>query len=170
MENLVEAVSLGSSSIETNAMSGNSDEQRSETLARLEKELSVIRQALGLVGLKACSQCGKFYRGSDTGALFEAGERVCVSGLNQWWPQRCQQLSVKDREVVERRLVIWLTNYHGAKVVQQHEKLPTDATRQFEMVAGCVQCDGIGTISDKRCQACGGRGTVWVIVPKQEEH
>ena len=101
------------------AMSGDSSEQLQEILAGIEKELSRLREALSLLGLKRCSQCGKFFRSTEPGALFEGGEPVCVSCVGGWWVQRRQVLCVKDRDVVERRLMNWLFNHHNAKLVQQ---------------------------------------------------
>ncbi len=141
-------------------------EQLRETLARVEREQGLLQEALFLVGLKRCSQCGRFFRSSEPGALFDGGESVCVDCVERWWEQRRQQLCVKDREVIERRLVNWLVNHHGAKLAPQL----TEATAgSMQIVAGCVQCDGLGTVAGRRCSSCGGRGTVWLVVPKRED-
>src|SRR5271165_3285596 len=147
-------------------MSGDLSKQLKETLARIERDLSLLQEALPLVGLKRCSQCGKFFRSSEPGALFDGGEPVCLECVEEWWVQRRQQLCVKDREVLERRLLSWLVNHHDAKLTLE----PTQAAAgSMQIVAGCVQCDGAGTVGGRRCSACGGRGTVWLVVPKRED-
>jgi len=147
-------------------MSGESSGQLTETLARIERELSLLRAALSLAGLKHCSRCGKFFRASDPGALFDGGEPVCVECVEGWWEQRRQELCVKDREIIERRLVNWLVNHHDARLMLQ----PTQAAAgSMQIIAGCVQCDGAGTIAGRQCSACGGRGTVWLVLPSWDK-
>jgi len=147
-------------------MPDESSGQIQETLARIERELSLLREALSLLGLKGCSQCGRFFRASDGGALFDGGEPVCLECVEGWWEQRRQQLCVKDREIIERRLVNWLVNHHDAKLVLK----PTPAAAgSMQIIAGCVQCDGAGTVAGRRCSACDGRGTVWLVVPTRDK-
>ncbi len=136
------------------------------TLARLERELRLISQGLSLLGLRRCSQCGTFFRASDRAALFDAGEAVCMNCLERWWTRARSQLSVKDREIIERRLVSWLLNYHGARVVQHQVPARDDLSDSLCIIAGCTQCDGAGQLGGRSCRACEGRGTVWVVVPK----
>ena len=158
------AARVGVLTIEINAMSGDSCEERDSTLARLGKELGQVRQALSLLGLRACSQCGRFFRVSENGGLFDGGELVCMGCLQHWWQMRSAQLSVNNRDVIERRLVSWLVNHHGGKVVQWG-KQPADTDR-FRIVTSCAQCDGAGTLAGRRCASCSGRGTVLVLASK----
>jgi len=137
-----------------------------ETLARLERELELVTQALSLLGLRRCSQCGKFSRAADAGALFGGGKSVCIDCLEDWWKDYCAQHSVGDRELVERRLVSWLVNYHGAKVVQRPTPRGDDPPDSLRLVAGCAQCDGSGQVGGRSCRTCEGRGSVWVVVPR----
>jgi hypothetical protein len=145
-------------------MPGESSEQLLETLAGIEKELCRLREALTLVGLRRCSQCGKFFLSSEPGALFEGGEPVCLACVEGWWVERRQKLCVKERDVIERRLVNWLANHHNAKLVLQ--PAPAEAGA-LQIIAGCVQCDGAGMVAGRRCSSCEGRGTVWLVVPNR---
>jgi len=147
-------------------MSGDTSEQLQETLGRIEKELSCLREALALVGLQRCSQCGKFCRSSEPGELFDGGVPVCLVCIEGWWVERRQLLCVRDRDVIERRLVNWLVNHHDAEVVLHP---PQPATGALQIIAGCVQCDGAGTVAGRRCSSCGGRGTVWVVVSHRDK-
>jgi hypothetical protein len=143
-------------------------ERDPKVLAHLERELELVGQALSLLGLRRCSQCGKFYRASDAGALFDGGEWVCRDCIEQWWPHCLEELRVRDREVLERRLVNWLVSYHGGKVLQR--ALPdAEKAAAFCLTTNCVCCDGSGTAGGERCGACEGGGTVWVVVPRQSE-
>ena len=100
------------------SMAGDAGALHTDALARLEREVDLLKQAVGLLGLKPCPQCCRYFRTSDRGARFDGGEVVCMDCLERWWAHRREQLSVSEREVVERRLVTWLVNYHDAKVVQ----------------------------------------------------
>lgn len=134
-------------------------------LARLEHELELVTQALSLLGLRRCSQCGKFVRASDRAACFDGGESVCIDCLERWWKACRAQHSVKEREIIERRLVSWLINYHGAKVIQHRIPPRDDLSASLCIIAGCAQCDGTGQFGGRSCRGCEGRGTVWVVVP-----
>ena len=135
-------------------------------LERLERDLGLVRRALTLLGLRRCSQCGEFYRGSEAGALFDGGELICRDCVEEWWPQHREELKVRDREVVERRLVNWLVSYHGGKVLQRPEQ-DVGKSETFRLTMSCVRCDGLGYVGGERCGSCDGRGAVWVVVPGQ---
>src|SRR5271169_2457201 len=143
-------------------------ERGTELLARLERELELVSQALSLLGLRRCSQCGRFYRASDAGALFDGGQLICRDCVEQWWPHRLEELRVREREVVERRLVNWLVSYHGGKVLQQPAR-DAEKSAAFRITTNCVRCDGLGAVGGERCGCCEGRGTVWVVVPRHSE-
>ena len=55
------------------------------TLARVEHDLSDLIDALALLGVKRCSQCRKFFRIADPGALFEGDQLVCYRCIPDWW-------------------------------------------------------------------------------------
>ncbi len=141
-------------------------EGSTDEIARLRRELELVTQALSLLGLRRCSQCGTFYRVSDAGALFDGGQLICRDCVEQWWPRRLEELRVPDREVLERRLVNWLTTYHGGKVLQRLAPDP-EKSAAFRIATNCVSCDGSGAFAGDRCGACDGRGLVWVVVPQQ---
>jgi hypothetical protein len=144
----------------------NGPEQPSrEAVARMERELEHLREAVGLLGVRPCSQCGRFYRSSDPGALFACGALVCGSCIRDWWAQHSKELSVKDREDIERKLVRWLLNNHNARVTSQSAQPVEGEADEFRIVAACNECDGTGTLLKARCRYCDGRGTVWVVVP-----
>jgi len=153
---------------ETNCTNG-SEAQCGEVLARLEHELELVTQALALLGLRRCFQCGKFSRAADRGALFDGREPVCIACLDRWWKQMRARLSVKEREIVERRLVTWLVSYHGARVTVHAAPADEAPHDSLCLVAGCSQCDGSGRAGGRPCGGCEGRGTVWVVVPRASE-
>jgi len=100
------------------------DANINDILARQQFDLDRLKEAFGLLGITACSRCKKFYRRTDPGALFDAGELVCYGCIHQWWPQRSLQLSTKDRENLEAKLVFWLRDYHQAETFKDPAKLP----------------------------------------------
>ena len=138
-----------------------------QTLARLELDLQRLKDAFGLLGISACSWCKKFFRRTDPGALFDAGELVCYGCIHEWWPQRCMNLSTKERENLESKLVFWLRDYHHAELFKDPAKLPESSLQELHIVATCLECRGTGKLlGQERCRYCDGRGTVWVIVQK----
>jgi hypothetical protein len=139
-----------------------------EMLARQQLDLDRLRDALGLLGVSACSWCKKFLRRSDPGALFDAGELVCYGCIPEWWPQRCVQLSTKERENLEGKLVFWLRDHHHAETFKDPAKLPENSLQELHIVANCLECRGTGKLmGEERCRYCEGRGTVWVIVSRK---
>jgi len=145
-----------------------SDSRVEELVERHEFELDRLKEAFGLLGINACSCCKKFFRRTDPGALFDGGELVCYSCIREWWPERCAQLSAKDRETIEGKLVFWLRDYHHAELFKDPAKLPESSQQELHLVANCLECRGTGkSMGQEHCRYCEGRGTVWVIVPKK---
>ncbi len=138
-----------------------------ELLARHELDLNRLKEAFGLLGVNACSWCKKFFRRSDPGALFDAGELVCYGCIPDWWTHCCARLSTKDRESLEGKLVYWLRANHHAEIFKDPAKLPDSSLQDLNLVATCLECRGTGkSLGEERCRYCGGRGTVWVIVSR----
>jgi len=149
-------------------MAEKSDTSLEEVLARQALDLERLKDALGLLGVSACSWCGKFLRRSDPGALFDGGELVCYGCIPAWWPRRCIELSSKDRENLEGKLVFWLRDFHRAELFKDPAKLPESSLQELHIVANCLECRGTGKLmGEERCRYCEGRGTVWVIVSRK---
>jgi hypothetical protein len=152
--------------METPAMSEESEKCLHDTLARLERELDHLRQGLSLLGVKPCARCRKFFRLSDAGALFDCGDvACCYECIHEWWSQRCGELSLKDRKIVEHKLVRWLMAHHDAHIVHDLGKMPKDSPQALRMVADCLECSGTGILLGERCRHCDGAGTAWVVLP-----
>ena len=150
-------------------MADESDSRVEEIVARQAAEIERLKDAFGLLGVSACSWCKKFLRRADPGALFDAGELVCYGCIHQWWPTRCVQLSTKERENLEGKLVFWLRDYHRAETFKDPAKLPDNSLQELHIVANCLECRGTGTsMGQESCRFCEGRGTVWVIVPRKK--
>ncbi len=141
-----------------------------EILARQQSELDRLRDALGLLGVNACFWCKKFLRRSDPGMLLDAGELICYGCIRDWWPQRSAQLSSKERETLEGKLVFWLRDHHHAETFKDPAKLPESSMQELHIVANCLECRGTGKLAggEERCRYCEGRGTVWVIVSRKK--
>src|ERR1039457_1896323 len=88
------------------------------TLARVEHDLSDLIEALALLGVKRCSQCRKFFRCAEPGALFDCGQLVCFGCIPDWWSSLSMRLCVTDRERIEGKLASWLRKHHRAEVVK----------------------------------------------------
>ena len=88
------------------------------TLARVERDLSDLIEGLALLGVKRCSQCRKFFRSADPGALFDYGQLVCYGCIPDRWSSMSMQLNVSDRERTEGKLASWLRKHHQAEVVK----------------------------------------------------
>ncbi|MFZ0816714.1 MAG: hypothetical protein WAM78_14410 [Candidatus Sulfotelmatobacter sp.] len=145
------------------------DPSGEKTLAHYQLELDRLKNALGLLGVNACSLCKKFFRSADPGALFDAGELVCYGCILEWWPQRSAQLSGKDHETLEGKLVFWLRDHHHAETFKDPAKLPESALQELNIVANCLECRGTGkSLGQEHCRFCEDRGTVWVIVPRKK--
>lgn len=148
-------------------MSGKSDERLYEMLRRIERSLEHLKEGLSLLGIKPCSWCGRFFQNTDGGALLAlSDELICLESVQEWWPRRSQQFSGKDRELAEHRLVNWLLRHHRARIFPQNAQHSEEPAEQLRLVAACIECSGAGTLLEQRCGYCEGRGTVWVITPK----
>jgi hypothetical protein len=132
-------------------------------------EIERLKDALGLLGVSACSWCKKFYRRTDPGAMFDAGKLICYGCISDWWAQCCTGMSTKDRENLEGKLVFWLRDYHQAETFKDPAKLPEPSMQELHIVANCLECKGTGkSLGQDSCRFCEGRGTVWVIVSKKK--
>jgi len=146
-------------------MPDKTDISAEESLARQALEIERLKDALGLLGVNPCSWCKKFVRRTEPGALFDAGELICYGCVPEWWAQRCAQLSTKERENLEGKLVFWLGDHHHAELFKDPAKLPESSQQELHIVANCLECHGTGkSLGQERCRYCEGRGTVWVIV------
>ncbi len=140
-----------------------------QILSRQQLDLDRLKDALGLLGISACSRCKKFFRRTEPGALFDAGELVCYGCIREWWPQRCAQLTTKERENLEGKLVFWLRDYHQAETFKDPAKLPESSLQELHIVANCLECHGTGkSLGQDHCRFCEDRGTVWVIVSRKQ--
>jgi hypothetical protein len=138
------------------------------TLARVDRDLNDLIDALALLGVKRCSQCRQFFRCADPGALFDCGQLVCYGCLPDWWPSESARLGIVERERIEGKLAAWLRKHHRADVVKATlGDVPKVTNAEFELVAKCVECAGSGKLMEgERCRFCNGLGTVRVVVPK----
>jgi hypothetical protein len=144
-----------------------SDNNFGEALARLERDMANMKNAIALLGARPCCVCAKFYLSSSAGNLFAAcGETVCYGCLSGWWPGRCQSLSIPDRESSESKLMRWLTEYHQAKVFHALAELPPRELEDVHIVIGCYECKGTGILGRERCRHCHGNGTAWLVTMK----
>lgn len=142
-----------------------------ELLARQRFEIDRLKEALDLLGVNACHWCHKYYRRAEPGAVFDAGggKLVCYACIPQWWPQCGAQLTIKEREDLEGKLVFWLKANHNAEVFKDPAKLPDGSQQELHLVAKCLECRGAGkSLGDDSCRFCMGRGTVWVIVTRKD--
>jgi hypothetical protein len=139
-----------------------------DTLSRIERDLNDLIDALGLLGVKRCSQCRKFFRCADPGALFDCGQLVCYGCIPDWWSAQSMRLAVTDRERIEGKLASWLRKQHRAEVVKTTLGTVPDTTdAEFQIVAKCVECSGSGKLMEgERCRFCNGLGTVKIVVPR----
>lgn len=140
-------------------------------LARIERDLNDVVEALALLGVKRCVQCRKFLRSSDPGALFDCGQFgqvVCYDCIPVWWSAQSMRLGVADRERIEGKLATWLRKHHRAEVVKSSAgAAPDTSNAEFQIVAKCVECAGSGKLMEgERCRFCNGLGTVRIVVPK----
>jgi hypothetical protein len=138
------------------------------TLLQLEQELAHIKHALGLLGAKPCSVCGRYYLSSHPENLFHAGpELICYGCLSRWWLERCPQLSVTERSGIEHKLLRWLVEHHGAQVFRELRDLPPSELQDIHLVVSCPECGATGKEGGARCQHCLGNRNLWVITPSQ---
>jgi hypothetical protein len=135
-----------------------------DRVARLERDLERLTTGVRLLGIKSCSWCSKFLRSSDPATLFDTGTPVCYSCVLEWWHHQCNQLTVQERENIERALKIWLLRYHHAEVIKNPQKLPKEPPPHLQIVVSCNECHATGYVAGTRCGYCDGRGTVWIVV------
>jgi hypothetical protein len=136
-------------------------------LARVEHDLNDLVDALALLGVKRCSQCRRFFRCADPGALFDCGQVVCYACIPDWWLSLSTHIGVADRERIEGKLASWLRKHHRAEVVKDTPGKVLDPNTEFQIAAKCVECAGSGKlIEGERCRFCNGLGTVRIVVPK----
>jgi hypothetical protein len=134
----------------------------------MEHDLNDLIDALALLGVKRCSQCKKFLRSADRGALFDCGQLICYSCIPDWWSSQSMQLGVTDRERIEGKLASWLRKHHRGEVVKAAPgTVPDTSDAEFQIVAKCLECAGSGKLMEgERCRFCNGLGTVKIVVPK----
>jgi hypothetical protein len=144
------------------------DHSSFESLSRIEQDLNDLIGALGLLGVKRCSQCRQFFRSAEPGALFDCGQLVCYKCIPTWWSDISQQLDVAERERIEGKLASWLRKHHRAEVVKETSgKGPDAGNIDFQMFARCLECAGSGKLMEgERCRFCNGAGTVRIVVPQ----
>ena len=137
-------------------------------LTRVEHDLNDLIGALALLGIKRCSQCRKFFRCADPGALFECDQLICYGCIPNWWSSLSTRLGITDRERIEGKLASWLRRHHRAEVVKVAPgNVPDTTNADFQLVARCVECAGSGKLMEgERCRFCNGFGTVRIVVPK----
>ncbi len=137
-------------------------------MARLQHEVSNLKDALGLLGVKPCCCCGKFFLSSNPANLFAAGnDSVCYGCLPVWWQGRCHGLEVSDRESMEHGLMRWLVANHGSRVYRELRELPPEENQYFRLVVTCFECKGSGKMGADRCRHCLGNRNVWVVTLKR---
>jgi hypothetical protein len=139
-----------------------------ETLARVERDLNDLIGGLALLGVKRCSQCRRFFRCADPGALFESDQIVCYDCVPDWWSSLSTRIGVDERERIEGKLASWLRKYHRAEVVKVTPgNVPDTTNAKFQIAAKCLECGGSGKLMEgERCRFCNGLGTVRIVVPK----
>ena len=138
------------------------------TVTRVDHDVNDLIDALALLGVKRCSQCRKFFRCADPGALFDGGQLVCYACIPDWWPSISMRLGVEEREKIEGKLASWLRKHHRAEVIKVTPGSVSDTSNaEFQIAAKCVECAGSGKLMEgERCRFCNGLGAVRIVVPK----
>jgi hypothetical protein len=151
-------------------MSENIAASLDEVLEGQRLEIERLKSALGLLGVRDCARCKKFYRRADPGTLFDAGsDLICYWCLQDWWTDESPNLDSKDRANLEGKLVYWLREERKAELFKDPAKLPESSLQEFCVVASCLECRGTGKMmGEERCRYCDGRGTVCVVVAKKK--
>jgi hypothetical protein len=149
-------------------MSDHPEDDTRDALSRLERELARLKSGLELLGVKACCCCQNLFRATEPGTLFDAGELVCFRCIRHWWPERVKRFSAHDRDLVEHKLVHWLLNHHGARVLHGQEKVPPADQQELQLTAACEECDGKGVWAGAKCRFCDGRGALCLVIPKAQ--
>jgi hypothetical protein len=138
-------------------------------LDAIERRLGHVESALEQIGLRACRHCKRYFRRSEPGLLFDCRGPVCVECIPEWRAELSTELTVNERATVERQLTQWLLVYHQGTIVRESRKVPEPQLLKVRVVVGCERCQGTGRVSNSRCRYCDGRGTVWVVVPKEAQ-
>lgn len=145
-------------------MANETENSSSEALERLQHEVSNLREAFGLLGVKPCACCGKFFLSTNPANLFTAGsESVCYGCLPGWWERHCQDVDIPDRQSIEHNLMRWLIAHHGGKVYRELKELPPEERQYLRMVVACYECKGTGKMGADRCRHCLGNRNIWVV-------
>jgi hypothetical protein len=144
-------------------------ERVEDMVAQQALEIERLRDALSLLGVNPCAWCKKFFRRSEPGTMFDAGELICYGCIREWWPQRSAQLGGKEHENLEGKLVFWLRDFHRAETFKDPAKHPESSQQELNIVANCLECHGTGkSLGQDNCRFCEGRGTVWIIVSRKK--
>ena len=134
----------------------------------LERDLANMKEGLGLLGIRPCSFCGKFFRSSGASETFSfSGEIVCYDCLGAWWVARSPELDLATRGAFEQKLMRWLIDNYDARVIRDPSRLPSAHNAEFRLVVTCRECSGSGVLGNVRCRHCRGNKTIWVIVPRK---
>jgi hypothetical protein len=147
-------------------MPDESEKDLRDVVSRIERELVHVKNALVLLGVQPCQRCQRFFRRADHAALLDCGDLVCYECIHEWWPHRCEELSVEDREAIERKLKRWLVAHHGGQVIHDLRKLPDSQLVELKIATTCEDCHGTGVQGHERCPRCDG-GSIWVVVLKR---
>lgn len=139
-----------------------------DALSRLEQELARLKSGLELLGVKACCCCQNLFRATEPGSLFDAGDLVCFACIHHWWTERSRSVAAPERELIEHKLVHWLLNHHGAKVIRGDKKHLAGDEQELRLVAACEECDGKGVWAGSKCHFCDGTGALCLVIPKPE--
>jgi hypothetical protein len=148
-------------------MAAESPNSSGEALSRLERDMENVKNALGLLGAKPCSVCGKFCLTSNPANLFKAcGDSVCYACFSAWWQHRCPLLSIHDRTEIEYKIKQWLIEHHHAIVCREFSELPRSELQDVHVVVACHECKGSGKLGGERCVHCHGNRNIWVVTLK----
>jgi hypothetical protein len=148
-------------------MPDDSEKDLREVVSRIERELAHVKDALRLLGVQPCHRCGRYFRRADHAALIDCGDLVCYQCIPAWWPHRCEELSIKDRNAIEHKLMRWLVAHHNGQVIHDLRKLPDSQFLELKIAVTCDDCNGTGVQGRARCPRCDG-GSIWVVVPKRD--
>jgi hypothetical protein len=66
----------------------------------------------------------------------DSGELVCYDCVREWWPHRCAEFSVKDREAIERKLVHWLATHNHGEIIRDPKKRPENQPEDCSLKRG----------------------------------
>jgi hypothetical protein len=131
----------------------------------IERDLANMKEGLSLLGIRACSNCGKFFRSSSASDTFSfSGETVCFDCLESWWAALSPTLDLATRNAFEQKLMRWLIDHYDAVVVRDPASLPPSQQADFQLVVNCHECAGTGLLGKTQCRHCRGNKMIWVVV------